>query len=287
MTRSRAALGAILFLAALAAAVSARPAAAFMKDGCGSGNCVDCHALTAEEAAKLLKPLEIEKVSEVRESPVKGLWAVDAERAGVKGVVFIDFGKKHVLQAQVVRLDTKENVTGVRKVHPSKIPLDRALLVGRAEASKTIVVFSDPDCHFCANLHEAIKQVVEKNPDIAFRIILFSRLNDPATVSKAAAVLCAKSAALLDNAYKGQPIPPADCPTTDPLENAKTATAFGVTGTPVLVMPDGRMIPGNRDADSILRLLKEGEAAPATPPAPGGAPATPTRPGPPNSMTVQ
>jgi thiol:disulfide interchange protein DsbC len=28
---------------------------AFQKDGCGSGNCLDCHSLNKEEAALLLK----------------------------------------------------------------------------------------------------------------------------------------------------------------------------------------------------------------------------------------
>lgn len=259
MTRPPAGILTTLILTFLAIGLLHSDARAFMKDGCGSGNCIDCHSLNTEEAAKLLKPIEIDKVNSVSESPVKGLWAVEAEKGGAKGMVFIDYGKKHVLQAQIVRLDTKENVTAVRRVDVSKIDLGNALLVGKADAPKTIVVFSDPDCHFCANLHKSIHAVAEGNPDIAFKIVLFSRNNDPAVVKKVQAVLCSKSLPMLDDAYAGKPVPAPECATDAPAENAKVAAAAGVVGTPVLVMPDGRLIPGFREPDAILRLLKEDE----------------------------
>ncbi len=262
MTRPTVAALTLFILTFLTLALLPAGATAFMKDGCGSGNCVDCHALPLEEAARLLKPMDIDKVTEVRESPVRGLWAVEAEKGGAKGTVFIDFGKKHVLSAQIVRLDTKENVTGNRKIDPSRIALDNALLVGKADAPKTIIVFSDIDCHFCANLHGAIRSVVEKEPGVAFRIILFSRNNDLNTLKKTQAVLCARSLEMLDQAYLGKPLPEPGCTTTAAVENGKIAAALGVTGTPVLIMPDGRMIPGFRDPDAILRLLSE-DAPPA------------------------
>lgn len=259
MHRPKVAIPTILTLTLLALALSPAPARAFMENGCGTGKCVDCHSLTVEEASRLVKPLEIDRVTEVHESPVQGLWAVEAEKGGAKGTIFIDYGKKHVLQAQILRLDTKENVTSIRKVDPTKISLAGALLIGRPEATQKIIVFSDPDCHFCANLHGAIKAVVEKTPDVAFQLLLFSRNNDPASIRKAEAVMCTKSLSMLDNAYAGKPIPAPECKTDAVTENAKAAAAAGVSGTPVLIMPDGRMIPGYRDADAILRLLKEGE----------------------------
>lgn len=259
MTRPTAGILTILTLAILTLGLLHSDARAFMKDGCGSGNCIDCHSLGVEEAAKLLKPIEIDKVTSVSESPVKGLWAVEAEKGGARGMVFVDFGKKHVMQAQIVRLDTKENVTAVRRVDVSKIDLRNALLVGKADAPKSVIVFSDPDCHFCANLHKSIHAVVEGNPDIAFRIILFSRNNDPAVVKKAQAILCSKSLPMLDDAYAGKPVPAPECATDAPSENAKVAAAVGVFGTPALVMPDGRLVPGFREPDAILRLLKEDE----------------------------
>jgi thiol:disulfide interchange protein DsbC len=150
-------------------------------------------------------------------------------------------------------------------VDPSKIALGNALRIGREDARKTIIVFSDVDCHFCAQLHAAVKAVVEKDPSVAFRIILFSRNNDPATLKKTQAVLCARSLGMLDDAYLGKPIPAPDCASDAPVENAKAAAALGIVGTPVLIMPDGRLIPGFREADAILRLLKEGEPAAAAP----------------------
>lgn len=265
MTRPSSAILAPILLAILLLAAGPDASLAFMKDGCGSGTCTDCHSLSVEEATKLLKPLEIDRAIEVRESPVKGLWAVEAEKSGARGTVFVDYGKQHVLQAQILRIDTKENVTGVRKVDPSKIPLGNAIRMGKADAKKTVIVFTDPDCHFCGKLHESIKQVIEKDPDVAFRLVVFSRNNDPAVLRKVQAILCSKSAAMLEDAYHGKTVPAPDCASDAAVENGKIAADFGVSGTPAIVFPDGRLIPGTRDADTILRMLKEGEAPPGKP----------------------
>jgi thiol:disulfide interchange protein DsbC len=32
--------------------------------------------------------------------------------------------------------------------------------------------------------------------------------------------------------------------------------AFGVTGTPAVVLPDGRMLPGLRTADALLEAMQ-------------------------------
>ena len=238
-------------------------ASAFQKEGCGVGECRDCHSLTREEAGKLLTGM-VDNVLNVEMSAVQGLWVVDVSKGERKFPVYIDFSKKYLLGAQIIRLDTKEDITGARTmklnevmVDPSRIPLKEALVVGKPSAKRRVIVFSDPDCHFCGKLHGELKIVTEKEPDVAFYIKLYSRSNTPAVAAKARSVICAKSLALLEDAYAGKPLPPPTCATVAPEETLKLANKLNIRGTPTMVLPDGRVIPGYRDANALIKLLAE------------------------------
>jgi thiol:disulfide interchange protein DsbC len=149
-------------------------------------------------------------------------------------------------------------------VDVSTIPLGNAIVIGNPEAKRKIIEFSDPDCHFCAKLHGEAKKVVAENPDVAFFVKLYSRNNDPKTVQKALSVLCGKKNApkLLDDAFAGRKLPPPKCATTAVEETARLAARLQIRGTPAMILPDGRIVSGYRDADTIVKMLK-GNAAEA------------------------
>lgn len=253
----------LAFAACLVPAAGA--AHAFEKGGCGGGACTDCHTLTKEEATKVLAGM-VDKVLSVEMSPVGGLWTVGVEKDGQKGPIYIDFSKKFVISGQVIRLANRENVTdiqatGMSRVDVSGIPLDNALVVGDPKAAKRIIVFSDPDCHYCGMLHAEAKKVVAKDPKVAFFVKLYSRTNSASSARKALAVICSGSEKLLDDAYAGKPLPEPQCKTTVVEETFRLAEKLGIRGTPTMVLPDGRVARGYRDADSIIRLLEAGKAA--------------------------
>jgi thiol:disulfide interchange protein DsbC len=210
----------------------------------------------------------VDNVLNVEESPVQGLWVVDIAKAGKKFPIYIDFSKNFVLSAQIIRLSNKEDITGARtmklnevKADVSQIPLEDAIVMGKPSAKRRVIMFSDPDCHFCGKLHAEIRTVVEKDPDVAFYIKLYSRNNNPAVAEKARSIICAKSPALLEDAYAGKPIPPAICKTSAPEETLKLADRLNIRGTPTLVLPDGRVVTGYRDANTLMKLLAESKPA--------------------------
>lgn len=256
-----------LALALLLATLTPSASTAFMKDGCGGGECIDCHSLSREEARKLLAPL-VDNVVSVSDSPVGGLWLVEVEKGGRRGGVYVDFSKEFVISGKVLQLSTMTDVTGsptaaLSRVDPSEVSLAGALVLGKASAREKVIVFSDPDCHFCGKLHHEMGKVVEKDPSVAFHIKVYSRNNSPDTVRKAKSVVCSKSMKLLEDAYAGKPIPPPPgaCRDTSVEETFRLAEKLTLRGTPALVLPDGRIIRGYRDAETLLTLLKEGRAA--------------------------
>lgn len=250
---------------AMSLLLAAGGAHAFDKGGCGSGACTDCHSLTKDEAAKVLAGM-VDKVISVEMGPVGGLWTVGIEKDGNKWPVYVDFSKKFLINGQIIRLATKENVTdtqatGMSRVDVSAIPLDNAIVIGNHKAGTRIIVFSDPDCHFCGMLHEEIKKVVAKNPDIAFFVKLYSRVNSASTARKALSVVCAGSEKLLADAYAGKALPDPKCKTTVVDDTFRLAEKLGIRGTPTMILPDGRIARGYRAADAIVALVRAGKPA--------------------------
>ena len=114
-------------------------------------DCSKCHTLTKDEAATLLKDIgQGLKVLEILMSPIKGMWEVDVDAGGKKGLVYVDFSKKYLVSGSIISLKGKTNLTDDRfaeltKVDVSQIPLDDALVMGEKDAKYKVVVFDDPD----------------------------------------------------------------------------------------------------------------------------------------------
>ncbi|MDH3238471.1 MAG: DsbC family protein [Deltaproteobacteria bacterium] len=161
-------------------------------------------------------------------------------------------------------MSDKENLTGLRyidlnRVDVSAIPLADAIVIGRSDAKKRVVVFDDPDCPWCKKLHGEIKNVVARDPEVAFYVMVYSRNNNPQSIEKARSIICGKkdSAKLLDDAFAGKKLPEAKCKTDAVEQNARIASGIGIQGTPAMVLPDGRLISGYMQADALHRLLQE------------------------------
>jgi thiol:disulfide interchange protein DsbC len=100
-----------------------------------------------------------------------------------------------------------------------------------------------------------MKKVVEKRKDIAFFIKMFPLKMHPGSYEKAKAIVCEKSLTLLDDAFAKKQLPEPKCETSVIDENIKLAGQLGISGTPALIMPDGRVIPGYRQADALIELV--------------------------------
>jgi thiol:disulfide interchange protein DsbC len=113
--------------------------------------CSKCHALKKDEAATLLKNFDRNiKVLSVGIGSVKYLFEVAVESNGKKGIVYIDFTKKHLFSGSLFRIQGKKNLTQeklseINRVNVSQIPLGDALILGEKNAKYRVVVFDDPE----------------------------------------------------------------------------------------------------------------------------------------------
>jgi thiol:disulfide interchange protein DsbC len=101
-----------------------------------------------------------------------------------------------------------------------------------------------------------MKKVVKEREDIAFYIKLFPVKSDPDSIVKSEAIVCAGSLKLLEDAFDGRHISEASCNTTAVKENIELAEKLGITGTPTIVLPDGALLPGYKDAETLVRYIE-------------------------------
>lgn len=229
---------------------------AFQTAGCGQ-DCASCHTMSKDEAKKLLKADVFKmEVTNIKISPVKGLWEIEAEKDGQKFVLYVDFAKRYLVEGKFMLLDQLGKPPELKKIDISKIPLSDAVIIGNPMAVKKIIVFDDVDCPYCKKLHTEIKQIVETRKDIAFYIKLFPLPIHPESKEKSKAILCnKKSYKLLDDAFAGKKLPKSDCEAKEIDENLKLGNSLGINGTPTIIFTDGRVLPGYMEAAKLIEMI--------------------------------
>jgi thiol:disulfide interchange protein DsbC len=114
-------------------------------------DCSKCHTLSSDDARDLLKGVIPDiKIISVELSPTQGLWGVYLESGGRKGLIYVDFAKKHFFMGSLISIGERKNLTQERleelnKVDVSQIPLTDALVLGDQKAKIRVISFHDPD----------------------------------------------------------------------------------------------------------------------------------------------
>jgi thiol:disulfide interchange protein DsbC len=225
----------------------------------GDKDCIECHKLDKKDADVIVKKIvPTGTITDIKQSPIKGVWQIDVDAGeGKRGALYLDFSKKNLIAGQIVPVENLGKQPPARKVDVSKIPLGNAIVVGPKNAEKKVIVFTDPDCPYCRQLHTIIKQVVDKRHDIAFELILNPLPMHKDAYKKAQAIQCSKSLEMLDDGFSGKtvPEPPASC-TPDVIEKNKAlAQLMEFNGTPTLVRDDGTVLSGFLPEEKLLEWI--------------------------------
>lgn len=232
----------------------------------GAKECASCHTLSNEEAGKLLLVEKFKaEVKEVRPGPIKGVWEVELTQNGRGIIVYVDYSKRYLAEGrfiEIAKLAESAPPPPNKKIDLAKVPLEHAVVLGDAKAEKKVIVFDDPDCPYCKKLDEEIKKILEKRKDVAFYIKMFPLPMHPEAYDKSKAIVCAnssgkggKGAKFLADAFAGKKLPKATCDTKEIDNNLKLGAELGITGTPAIILPDGRLISGYVPADALIELI--------------------------------
>ena len=241
-------------------------ALAFSGTGC-EGDCTKCHSLDNQEVKEIFQNMKIPQaeVLKIQISPIKGLWEVSIDNKGNRGLFYVDFSKKFLLPGPIIEIKTGTNKTTeqvaklqpTKKVDFSKIPLQNALVMGDKKAPLKFVIFTDPDCPYCGKLHEELAKLAQERTDISFHILMFPLMMHKDAYWKSKSIVCNKSLKMLEEAFAHKEIPKTECNTKEIDNNIKLGESLGITGTPTIIFPDGRVHTGFLTAKQVLEFMQE------------------------------
>lgn len=134
------------------------------------------------------------------------------------------------------------------------IPSDEMIIYKPQVTRAAITVFTDVDCQYCRALHRDMEKLLDLGIEV--RYIAYPRGGAQAgSYQKMLSVWCSEDRQkTLTQAKNGQNLPERECD-NPVLEHYALGNEIGISGTPALVLADGRVIPGYMDSDRLAALL--------------------------------
>lgn len=197
------------------------------------------------------------QVKSVSPTPIPGLYEVFLG----DHILYADEKADHILMGPLVDTQTRTNLTQrrldeLKVVNFDSLPLGKAIKIVKGNGERRIAVFSDPDCPFCRRLEKELSLL--DNLTIYVFLLPLAELH-PQAVETAKNIWCAEDRASAWNRYMLEEKKPAvagDCQT--PIADiAAIANELGISGTPAIVLADGRRLEGALPAASLEKLLAQ------------------------------
>ena len=220
-----------------------------------------CSASAADDSAAVKKRFTERfperNVVSVNATPLNGIYEVVMQG---RQIVYTDTRTDFIFVGDMVDVKKRQSLTEQRMNELSKVdwkalPLDLAVKEVRGNGSRSLAVFSDPDCPFCKKLEQDSLAKLD-NVTIYTFLLPLTELH-PDAARKSAQIWCAtdRTAAWLDlMRHNKAPQGAASCDT--PLARIQTlAKTLGISGTPGLVFPSGKLVPGAISQAEIEKLL--------------------------------
>lgn len=218
------------------------------------------HSATAADETEKLKQSLQKRISEIvitdlKPAPIPGLY----EMVFGTRVAYVSADGRYMLTGDLIDLDSRINLTATRRgslVLKSIDALGEAnmIVLGPAKPKRTLTVFTDVDCPYCARLHQEVPKLTQAG--VKVRYLLYPRAGKGTeTYRRSVAVWCADDRVkALGTAKSGGKLEMKSC--ANPVdEHVRLGQEVGVEGTPTLVLDDGRVLPGYAPAAELLAAL--------------------------------
>ena len=180
----------------------------------------------------------------ISKSPYFGLFEVQLDNQ----MVYTDAKAKYIIVGSVYDVDNKVNLTEkrmrkVNRVDIASLPLDLAFKRVKGNGERTLIVFSDADCPFCAKLENELKPV--NNVTIYTFLYPIDQLH-PDSARKSRIIWCADDKVKAWDAFFANGALPDNAGECDnPLERTHAlGEKLRVQATPTLIFADGSIVPG-------------------------------------------
>lgn len=204
------------------------------------------------------------QIDSIQPAPMPGFYQVIASGQ----MVYISADGKYLLNGDLLDLDQHANANDAawarfRRDELAKVPASQRIVFAPPHPKYTISVFTDVNCGFCRALHEHVADF--NKAGIAVEYLAWPREGVTTTAGRPTptyaemvSVWCAADPrAALTAAKEGHAPKPVSCgnPVKDEFD---LGVKLGVSGTPTIFGPDGRMLGGYVTPEQLLKALQKG-----------------------------
>ena len=208
-----------------------------------------------EIEAALKEALPDASVYTVRASSIPGLFEVELDGQ----IVYVSSDGKFLLSGDLFDLQSRTNLTEEPRGRAisrliENVGESNMIVMGPDHSRRTITVFTDVDCPYCARLHLEVPQLTKQG--VKVRYLLFPRNGiGSQTYKRSVAVWCAADRVeALGIAKAGGTLDMKTC--SNPVsDHYKLGEQLHVSGTPTIFTDDGRKIGGYVPAARLLAIL--------------------------------
>ncbi len=211
-----------------------------------------------EIRAAVMKVAPDARITSISKSGPAGFMEVILDGAQGPMVVYADDKGEYLLIGDLLEIKSKRNLTRERmdkltEVKWDSLPLQNAIKVVRGDGKRRLAVFSDPDCPYCRKA----EQEFAKLDNVTLYVFPYPLPMHSDAGRKSKLVWCSKDRpkAWLDLMLKNKlPEGKTDC--DNPVdENLVLGNKLRIDGTPALIFPNGKRVPGYVDATRLEGML--------------------------------
>ena len=203
--------------------------------------------------------------TDFKTSAIEGYYQITASGSTV---LYVSEDGEHFFAGELYQIQPGGfvNATEVQKAEERRIQLasldtDSMIIFPAVGESKGVLnVFTDVTCGYCRKLHEQIAEM--NNAGIEIRYLAYPRSGierdglQTHEYTETAKAWCAEDRNETMTQLKlGAAVPGELCTDNPVADHYALGRAFGVTGTPAVVLPDGTLSPGYRTTEGYLDLL--------------------------------
>jgi len=191
----------------------------------------------------------------VTPAKVPGLYAIEFDTK----IIYATEDGKYLFVGDVIDLGTQTNLTEGRRADIrmgmiGKLSEKNMIVMGPDRPKRTLTVFTDVDCAYCARFHRDVP-ILNKH-GVKVRYLFYPRAGlKSESYRRAVAVWCADDRVkAIGIAKAGGKLDMKTCP--NPVEkDYQLGQQLDISGTPTIVFDDGKVVPGYVPAQQLLSML--------------------------------
>lgn len=218
----------------------------------------------ADMIEKNLKKIDARiQVKSIGDAPISGMHEVELQSGEV---VYSDSKGEYFLIGKLYQFTDKDGFVNLtekkqsaqRKEQIAAIPEEQMVIYpAEGELKATVNIFTDIDCPYCRKLHDEVPALTKMGVQVNY--LAFPRNGaGTATYKNMVSIWCAeggdKRREAMDVAKNGGN-PEAKSCENPVMDQLALGQVMGVTGTPAMVLEDGRLLPGYVPAAQLGKIL--------------------------------